>query len=123
MAKTKPEKQKKPDEAPADVPAGQLKSKRVAQLDEHGFFIGMTDADESPLEPGVFLMPAGCVDSEPPAVEAEDKAARWNGSAFVVINKPKRRQEPAALEKLQAFLKDNPDVAALLDSNNGGADV
>ncbi len=40
--------------------------KTVYQLDEKGFYLGETNAQESPLEPGVFLMPGGCVDKAPP---------------------------------------------------------
>lgn len=44
--------------------------KTVYQLDEKGFYLGETDAQESPLEPGVFLMPGGCVDKAPPKCKA-----------------------------------------------------
>ena len=45
--------------------------KKVCQLDEQGIYVGQTDADLSPEESdnGVYLMPAGCVDIDPP----EDK--------------------------------------------------
>jgi len=46
-------------------------TKKVCQLDEQGIYAGQTDADLSPEEAdnGVYLMPAGCVDIDPP----EDK--------------------------------------------------
>lgn len=53
-------------------------TKQVSQLDDNGYFIGVVIADESPLEEGVFLIPAGAVDSLPPAIP-EGKLARWNG--------------------------------------------
>lgn len=54
--------------------------KTVCQLDEQGIYVGQTDADLSPeeAENGVYLMPAGCVDVDPP----EDKkgfVAKWTG--------------------------------------------
>lgn len=53
-------------------------TKQVSQLDTNGCFVGLTTADESPLEEGVFLIPAGAVDSIPPLIP-EGKLARWNG--------------------------------------------
>lgn len=55
--------------------------KQVAQLDASGYFVGVVDADESPLEPGVFLIPAGAVDAPLPVVP-QGHRAKWTGSAF-----------------------------------------
>ena len=52
--------------------------KQVIQLDEQQYFIGVTVADESPLEPGVFLFPAGTIDAPVPDVP-NGKRARWDG--------------------------------------------
>lgn len=52
--------------------------KIVSQLDSDGFLIGTSTADESPLEPGVFLIPGGCVDTTPPEIP-EGKRAKWEG--------------------------------------------
>lgn len=49
---------------------------RYFQTDADGFYIGEQTADVSPLEPGVFLIPGGCVTIAPPVVGVE-KAARW----------------------------------------------
>ena len=38
---------------------------KAYQLDNEGFFIEETDCVESPLEPGVYLIPGGCI-TEPP---------------------------------------------------------
>lgn len=51
--------------------------KQVVQLDDKNYFVGITTADESPLEPGVFLLPAGCVDADPPELR-EGFMARWD---------------------------------------------
>ncbi|MBS1183769.1 MAG: hypothetical protein H6Q99_3649 [Proteobacteria bacterium] len=59
--------------------------KTVYQTDAAGIFIGEAVAHESPLEPGVFLIPAGCVESAPPVAEAGD-AAVWSGSAWALVD-------------------------------------
>lgn len=46
-----------------------MNQKIVFQLDDEGYFMGPTEADESPLEPGVFLVPGGCIEVEPPKVK------------------------------------------------------
>lgn len=53
--------------------------KIVYQTDSDGVFIGETVADESPLEPGVYLIPAGCIEVAPPAPVAGFKRV-WNGA-------------------------------------------
>lgn len=40
--------------------------KVMSQLDGEGYFLGPTRADESPLEPGVFLIPGGAIPQDPP---------------------------------------------------------
>jgi hypothetical protein len=52
--------------------------KQAVQLDINGYFVGVTEADESPLESGVFLLPAGAIDVLPPVVP-EGKRAKWDG--------------------------------------------
>jgi hypothetical protein len=100
--------------------------KTAYQYDTAGMYAGETEADESPLEPGVYLLPARCTFVAPPADVPEGKWPRWVGSAWSLVNKP----APAAaandntdpVAKLREFLNANPDVAALL-SNDGGANV
>lgn len=57
--------------------------KTVSQLNADGVFVGPVTADESPLEPGVLLLPAGAVDVAPPALSAGE-FAQWIGGAWVV---------------------------------------
>lgn len=66
-----------------------MNSKEVCQLD-NGYFAGLTIAYESPREPGVFLMPAGCVEATPPEL-LECEVARWDGGWVI---EPAQAPEP-----------------------------
>ena len=70
-----------------------MEQKTISQLDDEGVFVGPVVADESPLEPGVFLIPARAVDATPPTVPA-GKLARWNGEKFIFENLPKPEVVP-----------------------------
>jgi len=50
----------------------------VSQLDADGYFLGPTEADQSPLEPGVYLLPAGAVEASPPTIP-HGFLAKWIG--------------------------------------------
>ena len=52
--------------------------KYVVQLDDNGYFIGMSVADESPLEPGIYHMPRGAVDADVPKIP-DGHLAKWEG--------------------------------------------
>jgi hypothetical protein len=62
-----------------------MTDKLVYQTDHLGIFIGAVNAEESPLEPGVYLIPGGCVETAPPAIP-EHKAAWWNGKAWQLVD-------------------------------------
>ncbi len=66
--------------------------KIVYQTAPDGRFIGQTKADESPLEPGVFLIPAGCVEAEPPTFD-KGYFARWDGANWQIEAEPAIAQE------------------------------
>ena len=55
----------------------------IPQLDSEGRFIGETVVDESPLEPGVFLIPAGAVDAPLPPNIPNGFYAKWAGKWVV----------------------------------------
>lgn len=57
---------------------------KYTQTDELGYIVGEFDADESPQDPGAFLIPRGGVVTAPPEVAAE-QAARWNGAAWEIV--------------------------------------
>jgi hypothetical protein len=66
--------------------------KRVIQLNNEKYFVGFAIADESPLEPGVFLLPAGAVDAPVPIVP-KGQQAKWNG-AWVFEDIPQPEPDP-----------------------------
>ena len=51
-------------------------TKPVCQLDADGIYVCQTVADADPLQPENWLIPAGCIDTEPPEVKPE-QAAQW----------------------------------------------
>jgi hypothetical protein len=59
--------------------------KTVYQTDINGVYTNTTTAYESPLEPGVFLIPAGAVEIVPPIAEY-NQYAQWNGSQWNIID-------------------------------------
>lgn len=77
-------------------------------------FIGVDFAQESPLQPGVFLLPAGATFVEPPKV-AEGKQAVWVGESWSVRDiplppepKPTPEPEPALPEPEPSVLEPVP---------------
>lgn len=73
-----------------------MTEKIVSTIDAEGYFIGPAIADESPLEPGVFLIPAGAVDVPPPVIPM-GKRAKFNGASFVLENIPDPVPDPEPL--------------------------
>lgn len=62
-----------------------MNSRTVYQTDPLGLYIGPVEADESPLEPGVFLIPGGCVETPPPPAP-EFKIACWTGKRWQLLD-------------------------------------
>lgn len=91
------------------------------QTDSAGMWIGETIADESPLEPDVFLIPAGATLTPPPTDWPDGKWPRWNGSSWDLVTCLTDKQPLTAAQKLADFLAQNPDVVSLI--NDGGANV
>lgn len=83
--------------------------KIVSQLDEQGYFVAPVEAQESPLEPGVFLIPGGAVDREPPKVIEPGKRYRvWGQGWRGEVPAPEPEPEPAPLpEKTEAEIIDD----------------
>ena len=60
-------------------------TKPVCQLDSDGLYIGRAEAElDVYARDGSYLIPGGCIDTEPPEIPA-GHAARWNGSGWEVI--------------------------------------
>nr|DAK06811.1 MAG TPA: tail fiber assembly protein [Caudoviricetes sp.] len=60
-------------------------TKPVCQLDTNHLYIGQTTADlDIMARDGSYLIPAGCIDTDPPQISA-GKAARWNGEGWDFI--------------------------------------
>lgn len=66
--------------------------KIVSQLDANGYFVGPCDADPSPLEEGVWLIPGGAIDVPPPDIPA-GKVALWQGGAWAFVSPPDETQQ------------------------------
>ena len=88
---------------------------KIYQYDVAGVLVGEAEADPSPLEPGRYLIPARCTALAPPEDIPADKTARWTGVGWELIARPRSASREDAVSKLQAFLTQNPDVAALLE--------
>lgn len=54
-----------------------MSTRTVSQLDEAGYYVGEAIAHESPLEPGVYLIPGGAIDRRPPRVEPGRRYRPW----------------------------------------------
>jgi len=62
-----------------------------------GLYIGpvvLTDADLSPLEPGVYLVPGNCVEIAPPT-PGEGQFVYWNGSEWAFGTSPRPKLDVA----------------------------
>ena len=68
---------------------------------ETGAYLGRGTADESPLEPGVWLIPAYATEVEPPAAP-NGECAVWAGDAWEVRQIPEADPAPTPAEKLAA---------------------
>jgi len=53
-----------------------------------------TDSHESPLEPGIFHIPGGTIEVEPPSFDAEKKVCTWSGDEWIVEDIPEPEPEP-----------------------------
>nr|DAX41064.1 MAG TPA: tail fiber assembly protein [Caudoviricetes sp.] len=69
-------------------------TKPVCQLDENGFYICQTVADADPMQPENWLIPAGCIDTEPPEVKP-NLAAKWQPESKTWAYLPDHRGKTA----------------------------
>lgn len=108
--------------------------KKVIQLDSAGYFIGITIADESPLEPGVYHFPANTIDTplrDIPSLK-EGQRLRWHDAWIVedapdevIAEKPPIPQDPVQPQSTPPVnetpqwyidrVKNYPNVAVYID--------
>lgn len=79
--------------------------KIVSQLDVDGYFVAPVLAAESPLEPGVFLIPGGAVDRNPPAALLPGKRYRPWGAGWRAEDLPAPVVAPEAPAPTAAELR------------------
>jgi hypothetical protein len=98
-----------------------MTQKQVCQLDAESYFVGPTFADESPLEPGVYLLPAGAVDAPAPVIP-EGHKAKWTGDwVFEPTPEPEPESEsepepePVVLTYAEKRAAEYPPVSEYLD--------
>lgn len=65
---------------------------------ENGFYVGSEIADPSPMEPGVFLLPANATFEVPPETSDANRIPVFRNGAWEVIPRPPVPQPPAAPE-------------------------
>ena len=65
----------------------------VYQTDIDGVFVGITTADQDPMDASNTLIPAGCVEAAPPST-TDEQLARWDGSAWAVEDIPAPEADP-----------------------------
>ena len=78
--------------------------KQVSQLDQDGYFVGVTTADPSPLEPDVYLIPGGCIDEPAPTIP-EGQRAKWGNGQWVFEDAPQPEPEPEPKPPTEEELK------------------
>lgn len=91
--------------------------KQVVQLDDAGYYVGLTIADESPLEPGIYLLPAGSIDTNPPIIP-NGKMAKWVGNwefEDIPTKETDDQPEPIELTYAQKRAMEYPSIADYLD--------
>jgi hypothetical protein len=78
-----------------------MNTKSVYQLNEEGYLLGQTIAFESPLEPGVFHIPRGCVDTdkELPELKHFDDRIKWSVTEWIVCNERIEKEKQTEFEK------------------------
>lgn len=86
--------------------------KTVSQLNAAGYFTGPVIADESPLEPGVYLIPGGAIDVEPPNIPA-GKVALRQGNSWVFVLPPEPEEEAPPVDGVPQSVTRFQAIAAL----------
>lgn len=90
--------------------------KIVYQYSDSGVFLYQTVADESPLEPGVFLFPRNTTDVRPPSDVSTDQVVVWTGTEW------SKQAAPVSdpVQTLVEFFLKNPSVWKYVKDNVDG---
>ena len=78
--------------------------KRVYLFDETGIYLGPYRAQESPREPGAFIVPTLSTEVPPPGL-AQGQTAKWDGAAWSVIDPPVIPPHVPTTEEIEAAAK------------------
>ena len=73
-----------------------MSKKDVYQTNSEGIYLHTVSAEESPLEPGVYLIPAGCVEVAPPVGQFAPPF-KWVNGAWEYGGKPPVIKPPTSL--------------------------
>lgn len=65
----------------------------VYQTDLNGVYVGITTADQDPLDGTNWLIPAGCVKTAPPTT-TDKQLAKWDGAKWGVEDMPVAEPDP-----------------------------
>ena len=88
---------------------------KIYNYNYNGIYVGCSEADESPLEPGVFLIPANATTIAP--IEVEDGfVPLFDGSKWIAFDiKPKQVEKVKELEKpkVKNHIQEQIDTLAL----------
>jgi len=94
-----------------------MNEKIVYLYNQAGLFVCESIADESPLEPGIFLLPGNSTEIQPPKEWSDSQWPRFNGVDWEIIPKPKIPESISPEQKLAEFLQSNPDVLQLIEKD------
>ena len=90
-----------------------MNTKTVYQCDYEGWYLGEVEADEDPLEPGRYLIPAHAVETAPPtATWPDNKVPRWGDHSWMLQSPPVKSEQsrvaddqPPTAEQIMARLE------------------
>lgn len=106
---------------------------QVFQTDAQGYLVGAAIAEESPREPGVFAIPAGCYTVTPPKTKDDERVrmveGEWVAEKIVTPDPVKPTREQISMARRAAYANPvtgsdrflNEAAAERLDGNEDAA--
>jgi hypothetical protein len=92
-----------------------MSTKTVYQTSPDGWYLGLAIAFESPLEPGVFHIPAGCVEERPPGAPA-GHWPKWTDAGWTIEALPPPEETPEPLPPGMPTISDRQFFQGLAES-------